>query len=218
MTTARLWRRTFGVDRVAAISDGVFAVMLTLLVLDLKVPEVAADDQAALTEALAAQFPNFLAWLVSFVLIARFWVVHHDVLSALRACQLGTMATNFALLGLISLVPFGSGLVGTYEFDLAAVLVFTVVLGLCGAVTGWLAWHVARVPHLHAPDVRSDLSWHWRYHAFGIPLFALIAGGWAVVHEPGVALAVWLLEPLVALLLTLRRGRTPATATSGSMT
>jgi len=191
---------SYGSERLSALTDGVFAVALTLLVLDLKVPEVPEGAIQILREDLHAQIPNALAWLVSFILLARFWMVHHDVLSKLTRIKVGTIVLNFFMLVLISIVPFATALIGTYEFEVGPVVIFSSVMGLAGIFTGLLAHHVAHHPALHDVEARPRLHWHWRYHAFIIPLVAVISIALPVTTHPAAALAAWLVEPFIAFL------------------
>lgn len=207
-TFGELLDQTYSMERVSALSDGIFAIVLTLLVLELKIPELDTDAEAELTRDLVEQAPNVVAWVISFVLTARFWLVHHSLLQHLAQCKTGTLVVNFGVLALISLIPFGSGLIGTYEFDFVAIALFSGLLALCGLSVGLFARHVAINRHLHRTDSRADPLWHWRYHSLGIPLFAALAILLAWVHHPGVALATWIIEPLIALGLTLRRADT----------
>lgn len=202
---ARLLDRTYTVERTAALSDGIFAIVLTLLVLELKIPELASDAEEELLADLVRQLPNFVAWVISFVLVARIWMVHHALVQHLARCTVGTMIMNLAVLGLVSLVPFGSGLIGTYEFDFVAIAIFSGIMACTGLSIGLFARHIAQNRRLHRAESTADPVWHWRYHTFGIPLFAGLAIVLAWVHHPGVALAFWILEPLVALGYALRR-------------
>lgn len=195
MTTTSL---DYGSERLSALTDGVFAVALTLLVLDLKVPEVPAGAVQILREDLRAQIPNALAWVVSFVLLARFWMVHHDVLSRLSRIRVSTIVLNFLMLVLISIVPFSTALIGTYEFEAGPVAIFSTVMGLSGIATGLLARHVAHHPGLREDAARPRLHSHWRYHAFFIPAVAVTSMILSVTTHPAAALGVWLGEPLVA--------------------
>ncbi|MGB5952630.1 MAG: TMEM175 family protein, partial [Ornithinimicrobium sp.] len=80
--------QTFRVERLNALTDGVFAIALTLLVLELKLPN--AGEGTAFLEALRQDWHVFFAWLISFVAIARFWIVHHSVVAQLERCHTGT--------------------------------------------------------------------------------------------------------------------------------
>lgn len=196
--------RSYGVERLGALSDGVFAIALTLLVLELKIPEVPPGEVQVLRHDLIALLPNVVAWLVSFGLLARYWTIQHDVLASLQECHVGTIAVNFVVLAFASLVPFASALIGTYEFEVLPVAIFSGTIAATGMAIGFFARHVkmhparlrGREPHLH---------WHWRYNAFVVPLFAVMAVGLSLAAHPIIALGAWIIEPIVALALLHRR-------------
>ncbi len=74
-----------GLGRIGAFSDGIFAFAITLLVLELKVPQIGRDDVAAeLVRALGAELPSLKSYLVSFFVIGNFWLVHHSLFEQLR--------------------------------------------------------------------------------------------------------------------------------------
>ena len=200
-------------ERIGALSDGVFAIVLTLLVLDLKVPELPDGfAEAEMLRDLRALLPNFMAWLISFVLLARFWIVHHVILSSIERCHLGTMVRNFFVLGLVSLVPFAAALIGRYEFDPLAVTIFALALGGTGLSIGLLARHVTRESDRQRPG-HADVVWHWQYHARVLPMFVVVSLALLAVEETA-AVAVWLVEPGSAMLLNrYRRQRRRAMST-----
>ncbi len=200
-------RPIYATDRLGALSDGVFAIVLTLLVLDLKIPEL--PDRFAEQQMIAdleEQIPNFLAWLISFILLARFWIVHHAVVASLARCHSGTMVWNFVVLGLVSLVPFAAALIGTYEFDSVAVALFALTLGSTGVAVGLFARHAATETQLRRDDQVAELQWHWKYHSRVLPGVAVISILLLAVQEVA-SLAIWAVEPVVAFLSSLRRRR-----------
>jgi uncharacterized membrane protein len=198
---------TYATDRLGALSDGVFSIVLTLLVLDLKIPELPPGfGEQQMVADLQGQIPNFLAWAISFILLARFWIVHHAVIATLARCHTGTLVWNFVVLGLVSLVPFAAGLIGTYEYDPLAVSIFAVMLGATGLSIGLLARHAATETNLHKSDQVTDVQWHWKYHARILPLFAVASIALLAIDEVA-SLAVWAFEPGAAWFGSTRRQR-----------
>ena len=192
-------------ERLAALSDGVFAIVVTLLVLEIRLPEPPHPGSHVLID-LGDNAPDFLGWLISFVVLARFWTIHHHVVSTMARVRTSTIIVNFAFLGLISLVPFEASLVGTYEFETPFPLViFSLGLGLAALTLGLLARQAAREPQLlRTRD--HDLERQWRHHVAVVPLVALAAAAAAFLH-PIAAGAMWLLEAVTALTLALRASR-----------
>ncbi len=118
-----------------AFTDGVMAVAITLLVLNLEVPTVPGDE---LDDALVDLIPSLIAYLLSFALVGRFWIIHHRLFETLRAFDSGLMALNLTFLTLIVLVPFSTELFDKYTQEPIAAAVLGATLGLA-ALTHWLA-------------------------------------------------------------------------------
>lgn len=121
--------------RIVAFTDGVMAVAITLLVLNLEVPTVPGDE---LDDALVDLIPSLIAYLLAFALVGRFWVIHHRLFETLRAFDSRLMTLNLAFLTLIVLVPFATALFDRYTDEPIASAVLGGILGLA-ALTHWLA-------------------------------------------------------------------------------
>ncbi len=103
-----------GTGRIEAFSDGVFAVAITLLVLDLKVPSQEAGRQASLAEALLAQWPAYVAYLTSFLTILVLWINHHNMFAHIRRADHVFLILNGLTLMFVTLVPFTTSLIADY--------------------------------------------------------------------------------------------------------
>ena len=113
--------------RVEAFSDGVIAILITIMVLELKVPH-GAD-----LEALRPLLPVFLSYVLSFVFLAIYWNNHHHLLQAVERVDGRTLWANMHLLFWLSLVPFVTGWVGDSSFAAWPVAAYGVVLLLAGS-------------------------------------------------------------------------------------
>ena len=181
--------------RLCAVSDGVYAFALTLLVLDLKVPEVAGITNPQLKTDLFEQLPNFFAYVISFSVVAFFWMNHHRIFQSVTSCDARALVRNFAHLLFISLTPYGASLIGHYEGDRIATIVFSAILGL-----GSLSLIVLGRYVLAREEWRTDeTGGTW----VKVPLWTVYAGpGLALVSiaisfvSNDVALFLWLLLPL----------------------
>ena len=128
-TAAALKNRRYDRDtpqfgRVANLSDGVFAIALTLLVLSLDRPDVPVDQMA---RALVGQLPQLAVVALGFLLIANVWWYHHRFLGVLRVAEPGLIGINLALLGAVALAPYAIDVLGSAPTSTAAVIQFTVV-------------------------------------------------------------------------------------------
>lgn len=99
-------------NRLEAFSDGVIAVAITLLVLNIHVP--AAQQPGSLAHKLAAEWPSYVAYLVSFVTIGIIWINHHAMISRLRLADHSILMLNLLLLLTIAVLPFATDLLATY--------------------------------------------------------------------------------------------------------
>jgi len=116
-----------GKGRMEAFTDGVLAVIITILVLEIKVPHDA--DPAAL----APLVPVFLSYVLSFVMIGIYWNNHHHMFHAVQRCNGATLWANLHLLFWLSLVPFVTGWMDENHFAPLTVAAYGAVL-LCAAI------------------------------------------------------------------------------------
>jgi uncharacterized membrane protein len=126
-------------DRVGGFSDGVFAVAITLLVLNIEVPQLSGDER--LTTALDDLVPDVTAYFIAFAVIGLFWFGHHKAWSRLRATTPRLVWSNLLLLSLIALMPFTTALMGSYGDQSIAIVLFAANVGLAALADS----HVDRV-------------------------------------------------------------------------
>src|SRR5215218_7609601 len=112
--------------RLEAFSDGVFAILITILVLELKIPH--GDDLAALRPLI----PVFLTYILSFIYLGIYWNNHHHMLQATRHVNGKVLWANLHLLFWLSLVPFTTGWMGENHFAPVPVAVYGFVLMMSG--------------------------------------------------------------------------------------
>jgi uncharacterized membrane protein len=102
--------------RIEALSDGVFAVVLTLLVLELKVPEMSHVEAAAhLNESLHHLVPTFAGYVITFVVGSLFWYLHHASFQFIRHTTPALVIANLFFLGFVALLPFTMALFSRYQ-------------------------------------------------------------------------------------------------------
>jgi uncharacterized membrane protein len=138
-----------GVARLLALTDGVVAIALTLLVLQLQIPVTQAlkdnpDSASALWHALDIDGSELTSYLVSFVVIAQFWLVHHRILRTMRGHSEGLAWSNFAFLLPLTLMPFTSDLLGRYSHNPVAITLFGINLVAISLSSQWIYVYAAR--------------------------------------------------------------------------
>lgn len=191
-------------SRIDAFSDGVFAIAITLLVLELGVPEGSQDGDSLLAD-LARQWPSYLGYLVSFAFIGSVWVAHSRISKFLRAADQVFVGLNLVLLLLVSLLPFTTKLMATHLNDSGervAVVVFGLNLLLAAVLVNALLNHAVRTPGLLDPGAGADLTSFKRQRRVSLIVQAaatamgLLLPALAVVAYLAISLLV-LTEPIV---------------------
>ena len=137
------------VHRSEALSDGIYAVAMTLLVIELKLPDASAIHTAGdLAAALVGLLPKAIAWVISFFVLGIFWTAHHRVFGHVRHCEARLVQLNLFQLATVSLMPFSSALSGEEGGLLLSQIVLSSDMPLL-AISGLLiARHIYRHPEL----------------------------------------------------------------------
>jgi uncharacterized membrane protein len=128
-------------SRIEAFSDGVFAIVITLLVLEIKVPTLAGPpSDPALLNALLEELPVIASCVISFFIIAIFWVSHHQFWHSLRQADWGLLWLNNLMLLFVVFIPIPTWMIGAYPTLHTPAVVFGTVMA--GAGLGFLAMRV----------------------------------------------------------------------------
>lgn len=145
-------------SRVLALSDGVFAIIITLLVLEIHVPDLAQGQ--SLEHAIREVRPSFIAFLISFVIVAISWAGHRDLFALIRHTDRALVWLNFAYLLPLSIIPFGASLLARYEKDAVALRMYGLLLMWIAVMRIAIWWYATgRSKLLYAPvDDRSRLA------------------------------------------------------------
>jgi len=178
--------------RVEAFSDGVFAIAITLLVLDLKAP----TRRGTVPHDLLAQWPAYLAYLASFCYIGVIWVNHHQLFTRIARVNIGLLWRNLALLLTTSVLPFPTAVIGSAfqlgdRADESAALVFYAGVGATTAGTWLLLFHfLSHAPGLLEDEGQAVFFARERHRAVaGVALYAVsgLCAAWYPVAGLGVA-------------------------------
>jgi len=122
----------FSKQRIETLSDGIFAIVMTLLVLDLKVPLDVPAGQLA--HALLQESPTWASFVITFILAARYWTLQHRLFNLLEKIRPRTVVTTFIFLSLITILPFSTSLWGHYLNDPLAFFLYILNQVLIGVV------------------------------------------------------------------------------------
>jgi TMEM175 potassium channel family protein len=154
----------WGTGRIEAFSDGVFAIAITLLVLDIAVPASSFDD---LWRGIAHEWPSYLAYVTSFVTIGGLWMAHHGIFRRLQYADQMVMRLNLLLLMAVSFLPFPTGLMAKAIRDTnaerAAVVFYGLTLLVCSILLrvlwGAIVGHPELLdPHVSVQDIKANRS------------------------------------------------------------
>jgi len=111
-------RLDFQIERLSFFSDGVFAIAITLLVIEIKVPVIEHATNKELLHSLSHMALKFLGFLISFAIVGHYWSVHHRIFGYVKKYNTNLLWINLAFLFSVVLLPFSSGFIGEYSSDL----------------------------------------------------------------------------------------------------
>lgn len=132
-------------DRIVNLSDGVFAIALTLLVLDIQVPDLPEGSVATeLPVELLAMWPKYFGYFISFVVISTFWMIHHSIFRNIKAYDRGLLWLNFLFLMLMAFVPFPTSLLSEYGNYQLPVVVYAGTIALGRLALTAIHWYSTR--------------------------------------------------------------------------
>jgi uncharacterized membrane protein len=199
LTAGRYGRDTVEFARVVNLSDAVFAIAMTLLVLGLQVPEVPVQQ---LGNELTRTLPQLVAFLLGFGLVASIWWQHHKLFSRLAYVDRGMVGLAIAVLAAVALVPFPTGLVGSYPTNRAAVLPFIGVFAVLNALFVAMVWHAQRQQAWSR--ALPAATFPWVVGGFGLTLGVTLIAVAAATMWPVAALVVLAVSGLPDLFLAHR--------------
>jgi uncharacterized membrane protein len=138
-------------SRLEAFSDGMFAIIMTIMILDLKAPH------GGTFKDLEIVLPAFFCYLQSFLFVGVYWNNHHHLLQTVKKVNGKLMLTNMAMLFLLSLIPFVTAWVAETDFASEAVVIYAISL-LMPALTWMILQRVARKNSHWSPEVKGILD------------------------------------------------------------
>lgn len=174
-------QRSMTPRRLEAFSDGVFTIVVTLLAFDLKLPPV---DDAHVLAAIAAMWPRWLAYFLSFGLVGVYWVAHHSMMEFVKRGDRRLLWHNLMVMMTVALIPFAASAFGSHPLSGGALLVYACCLSavnLAGVALWTYAWK-AGLTSEHMPAGFGP--WVSRAHAMPVVFYlvaALIGQFWPVL-------------------------------------
>jgi uncharacterized membrane protein len=132
-------------DRIVNLSDGVFAIAITLLVLDIRVPDIPQNMVSSqLPGALLSLWPKYLSYVLSFVGISAFWLIHHSIFRPIRSYDRVLLYLNLMFLMVVAFLPFPTSLLGEYGDRQLPVAIYAATLAVGRLLLTALHWYSTR--------------------------------------------------------------------------
>jgi len=183
--------------RLETLVDTIFAFAMTLLVLGIAMPELSVNQAATeLPGYLEKLLPQFVLFIIAFLVLALFWIEHHRQFHYLTIVDPTVLRFNIAMLIFIVLIPFTTDVSGAYDGVMIAVLLFHVNLLIVGSLFLGQWMYICRRNHLC--DTRFDIAKEgYRFWILAaVPSVAILGIGVAILSPP-FSLLVYLLVPII---------------------
>jgi len=174
-------------------SDAVIAIAITLLALNLEVPQIPESLAAGeLPSALLELWPKFFSFLLSFWIIGFYWLAHHRMFRQVRAYDRGMLLINLLFLMWVVLMPFSSALIGEYESQQLPVIIYAIHNILASLTLTWLWRHASKEGRLVETNLDPRVVRYNKLRALFIPTVFLLSIGLSFICVD-IARLSWLL-------------------------
>ncbi len=180
-------KREFQLERIILFSDAVFAIAITLLVLEIKVPHVGEDTNNSLLNILIGMTPKFIGFFISFLVIGQYWIVHHKLFGFVEDYNGGLLWLNLIFLLSIVLMPFSTAL---YSENIKSTLSFIIYCSniSTSGIIAFILWRYvgSAKRNLSELNQHKDLLSYFSLRSLAIA-FAFGAGVLISVFDPVLA-------------------------------
>lgn len=197
-------KKEFQLERLILFSDAVFAIAITLLVIEIKVPEIHERpvQEAALLHKLAELIPKFVGFLISFLLIGQYWIVHHRMFSFVINYTDRLIWLNILFLFAIALMPFSTGFYSEYVLRgvVSPVIFYTANIALLGIANFFMWSYISNPKNNLTENLTAPLSRYFSLRALTVPVIFVIFS-FTYLYAPRVAFFIPISIPIVMRLL-----------------
>jgi uncharacterized membrane protein len=193
-------------DRIVNLSDGVFAIAITLLVLDIRVPDIPEGMVASeLPATLLSLWPKYLGYVLSFAVISTFWIVHHSIFRPIREYDRGILYLNFLFLMFVAFVPFPTSLLGEYGDHQLPVAIYAGALAIGRLLLTAIHWYSTRDDRLVGEPQNPGEVRLYLIRGLAMPVIFLLSIG-VSFFSVGAAIWSWVVMIVVDAVVLRRRG------------
>jgi uncharacterized membrane protein len=182
-----------GKNRIEALSDGIFAIVMTLLILELHVPKLSPTaPNVEVAPALLALWPKLISYLVTFVSLGVFWVGHHIMYHAIRRADRTLLWLNIFFFMFVSLLPFSTSVLNAFPQAFVAPFLFGANLALIGWLLFFQWIYANSQPGMLAAFVTAEYRATVRSRMLIVPVATTLTA-FIAFWSAGISLAIYLL-------------------------
>jgi len=181
-------------DRLIFFSDAIFAIVMTLLILEIRAPDNVPSDVAAteVPNLVWALWPKFFSYVLSFLVIGTYWIAHHQTFRYVRSYNRTLLWLNLVFLLSISFIPFPTDLLGEYGELRFSVIVYAASLGMARLLLAMVWWYIVAGPIRTGDELDPGLARYHFFRSLAIPALFFLSIGISLVSV-NAAVASWLL-------------------------
>lgn len=193
-----LFKSKKNTERIVLFSDAIFAVSITLLVLQIPIP--VNQPGRKLINDLVNQSPMFISYVVSFFVIGRFWIKHISFFNHIKRFNMSLVWLNFAYMVSVSFIPYPTAVYGTHSDDIVALIMYAAAIMVAGYLSSILWLYALRKPELLVKDVTSNEIIHHLIISLIMPTAFLISI-FLVFINPVLVPFLWIIFAIVGSFL-----------------
>jgi uncharacterized membrane protein len=181
-------------DRLIFFSDAIFAIVMTLLILEIRAPDNVPPDVAAteVPNLVWALWPKFFSYVLSFLVIGTYWIAHHQTFRYVRSYNRTLLWLNLVFLLSISFIPFPTDLLGEYGELRFSVIFYAASLGMARLLLAVVWWYIVAGPIRTGDELDPGMARYHFFRSLAIPALFFLSIGISLVSV-NAAVASWLL-------------------------
>ncbi|MEO8567614.1 MAG: TMEM175 family protein [Ginsengibacter sp.] len=196
-------KKEFQLERIILFSDAVFAIAITLLVIELKIPEISHPvTEQKIVQGVADILPKFIGFLVSFFLIGLYWTIHHRMFGFVVHYTQRLLWLNLLFLLGIVLMPFSTSFYSEYIFEYLKTPVVMYAFNICFiGIMNYVLWKYISNPQNNLSDnLSKELAGYYSFRALAVPvIFAVMVIAYlyfpryAIYIPPCIPVVMWII-------------------------
>jgi uncharacterized membrane protein len=177
-------------ERIVTFSDGVIAVAITLLVLQLPIPLKVPNR--SLSEDIVNLIPIMTSYIISFLVIAKYWLKHLSFNNYIKRYNMSLIWLNFFYLLTITFIPFPTAIYGTHSSDKLALILYASTIAIAGYISYLMCVYAMKHPELLEEDVKAEELKHVSYITLIMPT-VFVASIFVGLFYPSIVPIIWVL-------------------------